>query len=636
MLDNFSTQRITWNKANNRVYSPIKANSGDTNGRTLEVQILNGGTVEDLTGKSVNLAWRTKDGAFNGLDVFEAVDATKGMFKIKYTTGMLSNVGELSASIVIIGTNERIESSSFVITVERSNVNDASVQSENSFTSLTTALAEVQDIDNKFNNVNAQLAQTTRQEMERENANLISIDNSNHLKHPIDSFATYRQVKDWNPADSTDKVFAPVIGKHGGILYVFWRSASDHVSNDGKIKMKKSADNGLTWETTERVVLSNTPNMYIYNMNFISTTSGLFTLVFFYRDARQKCHTAFINSINFGETWSNPLPLPKPNDVEETALCGAHTIKGGVIYQTGYTLDHRVYIIKSSNQGLNWELVGYVSQTVKMNEASITYVPKDDKFYLVARSGVMKAGVTPYGDYENFMIVGESKDAITWSTFYDIPVYGHAPWTALLSDDKLIVTYANRSRKYNDKLYSCDMVILRKGQPITNTRRFNRSDNFDSYYSGVINDGTHTHIIYYQEKTALRYHRFISGQLNLFARNEAIPTVAVNDYENSSFLQGYWKTNEKYMHSWQLEKINLDLTSYTVREFTIKQPLTVRGVFVGAMLQSSDAGKMEILDNFTCQAKFKNSTTVRVVIRNVTGSNLVVNDVDLRLFIVGE
>ena len=158
MLDNFSTQQITWNKANNRVYSPIKANSGDTNGRTLEVQILNGGTVEDLTGKSVNLAWRTKDGAFNGLDVFEAIDATKGMFKIKYTTGMLSNVGELSASIVIIGTNERIESSSFVIIVERSNVNDASVQSENSFTSLTTALAEVQDIDNKFNNVNAQLA----------------------------------------------------------------------------------------------------------------------------------------------------------------------------------------------------------------------------------------------------------------------------------------------------------------------------------------------------------------------------------------------------------------------------------------------------------------------------------------------
>lgn len=175
MLDNFSTQRITWNKANNRVYSPIKANSGDTNGRTLEVQILNGGTVEDLTGKSVNLAWRTKDGAFNGLDVFEAIDATKGMFKITYTTGMLSNVGVLSASIVIIGTNERIESSSFTITVERSNVDDTSVQSENSFTSLTTALAEVQDIDNKFNNVNAQLAQkATRKEVDDKVSQIVS------------------------------------------------------------------------------------------------------------------------------------------------------------------------------------------------------------------------------------------------------------------------------------------------------------------------------------------------------------------------------------------------------------------------------------------------------------------------------
>ena len=167
MLDNFSTQQITWNKANNRVYSPIKANSGDTNGRTLEVQILNGGTVEDLTGKSVNLAWRTKDGAFNGLDVFEAVDATKGIFKIKYTTGMLSNVGMLSASIVIIGTNERIESSSFVIIVERSNVNDASVQSENSFTTLTAALVRVEGLEGSYaprlDSLDAQLAQTKNQ-----------------------------------------------------------------------------------------------------------------------------------------------------------------------------------------------------------------------------------------------------------------------------------------------------------------------------------------------------------------------------------------------------------------------------------------------------------------------------------------
>jgi len=184
LLDNFSTQQITWNTANNRVYSPIKANSGDTNGRTLEVQILNGGTVEDLTGKSVNLAWRTKDGAFNGLDVFEAVDATKGIFKIKYTTGMLSNVGMLSASIVIIGTNERIESSSFVIIVERSNVNDASVQSENSFTSLTTALAEVQDIDNKFNNVNAQLARTEKQKQNVMNTQV----RQNGRRRPLLSF----------------------------------------------------------------------------------------------------------------------------------------------------------------------------------------------------------------------------------------------------------------------------------------------------------------------------------------------------------------------------------------------------------------------------------------------------------------
>ena len=143
-LDNFRTQKIIWDRANKKIFEAIEASSGDSNGRKLVVQIINQEVTESLSGKTLSLGWKSRNGA-KGLDAFNAVDASKGIFEIYYTTEMLSNIGNLEASLILIDSTSRIESSTFTISVRPSTVDDESVESENSFTALTEALVKVND-----------------------------------------------------------------------------------------------------------------------------------------------------------------------------------------------------------------------------------------------------------------------------------------------------------------------------------------------------------------------------------------------------------------------------------------------------------------------------------------------------------
>ena len=148
MLDNFRETAITWDKANRKVYESLRVSAGDNKGRKLSVQVVNGGVIESLSGASLSLFWETKDKAHKGLDAFTAVDATKGEFEIYYTTGMLSNEGTLNANLVLVDTSGRVVSEPFTITVFKG-IDDDAIQSSDSFTALTEALAQVGTINNK-------------------------------------------------------------------------------------------------------------------------------------------------------------------------------------------------------------------------------------------------------------------------------------------------------------------------------------------------------------------------------------------------------------------------------------------------------------------------------------------------------
>ena len=155
MLNEFRSQKIIWDIANREVYEKIEAHEGDSNGRKLIVQVINANVVENLTGANLSLAWRL--GESEGLDAFRDVDISKGIFEIYYTTEMLSNVGTVKASLVLVDTKGRIESKPFDIKIYKSNVDDDAVQSSNSFTALTQALVKVNDFDNRLNNTNKRI-----------------------------------------------------------------------------------------------------------------------------------------------------------------------------------------------------------------------------------------------------------------------------------------------------------------------------------------------------------------------------------------------------------------------------------------------------------------------------------------------
>lgn len=146
MLDQFRSIDITWDKANKRIYDNVKAVSSDEQGRKLVVQILNNNQVEDLTGASLNLFWETKSKHYQGLDLFDVVDAEKGIFEIYFTTGMLSNIGRLNAHLHLLDGNGAITSELFKIHVSKG-IDTEAVESEDSFSALTESLNRVAEIE---------------------------------------------------------------------------------------------------------------------------------------------------------------------------------------------------------------------------------------------------------------------------------------------------------------------------------------------------------------------------------------------------------------------------------------------------------------------------------------------------------
>lgn len=142
VLENFLIDvDVLWDRVGKELYEKPDARAG----RKMRVRVVNRGVVEDLTGYTLNLGWRNaKDETKFGLDAFTAVDITKGIFEIAYTSGMLSNYGVLIGTLQLVpSTGGAIESNNFMITVKRSGVDAEAIQSESSFQALEIALVQV-------------------------------------------------------------------------------------------------------------------------------------------------------------------------------------------------------------------------------------------------------------------------------------------------------------------------------------------------------------------------------------------------------------------------------------------------------------------------------------------------------------
>ena len=183
MLNDFRNVDVIWDKATKNFVKKIRVASSDERGRKLTVQVVNGGQVENLTGSTLSLYWITENKEHQGLDGFTQVDATQGIFEIFYTTEMLGNIGKLRANLHLIDEIGAVSSEQFFIEVFLG-VDSEAVQSNDSFSALTQALAEVQTIKEdeieRVANEDARKANETVRlsaETDRKNAETIRLTN---------------------------------------------------------------------------------------------------------------------------------------------------------------------------------------------------------------------------------------------------------------------------------------------------------------------------------------------------------------------------------------------------------------------------------------------------------------------------
>lgn len=154
-IEQFKTDEVILSNINQDSIPRQVVMQGEKDGRSLTVQVTNGGVVETQAGLNLNLGWKhrtAKDKEGNliqGLDAFTPIDRETGLFRIEYASSM-AQPGTIDAEIQFVTSTSVTKSQPFIITVKPSTVDDSAVESESSFTVLQEALSHVSKYDEKI------------------------------------------------------------------------------------------------------------------------------------------------------------------------------------------------------------------------------------------------------------------------------------------------------------------------------------------------------------------------------------------------------------------------------------------------------------------------------------------------------
>lgn len=138
-------------------YTPIYSVQYDYNSRFYNVTILNQSQPLDLTGLRVVVAGKKPDGK----DIFNSckiLDAEKGQIQLELTEQMNAVKGVSEYALELFSDNGMLSSQPFQLKVTKSTISK-DVTSSSELSALTNALSEVKNIDNRFSETNAQLAE---------------------------------------------------------------------------------------------------------------------------------------------------------------------------------------------------------------------------------------------------------------------------------------------------------------------------------------------------------------------------------------------------------------------------------------------------------------------------------------------
>lgn len=148
-------------------YVPLYTVQYDYNSRFYEITILNNSQPLDLTGIRVIVAGKKPDGK-EVLNSCEVLDAKKGLIQLELTEQMNAVNGASEYALELFSADGMLSSQPFKLIVTRSTISK-SVESSKELGALKDALNEVQNIDQRFAETNAQLStRATKIEVEIE------------------------------------------------------------------------------------------------------------------------------------------------------------------------------------------------------------------------------------------------------------------------------------------------------------------------------------------------------------------------------------------------------------------------------------------------------------------------------------
>ena len=140
VLENFIVDApIIWDRVGKKIFE----NPHVKQGRKMRVQITNAGMVEDLSEYTLALGWKHTVSGVDGLDVFEdGSEANVGIFEMAYTENLMTNLGNLKASLVLTSVEDMVvaESNDFYVKVDDSPFGADAEQGVGSYTRLAQIL----------------------------------------------------------------------------------------------------------------------------------------------------------------------------------------------------------------------------------------------------------------------------------------------------------------------------------------------------------------------------------------------------------------------------------------------------------------------------------------------------------------
>lgn len=141
---------------NKKPFQTITANKGEVGSRFIKINIVDNSTPVDLTGVTISLYAKKPDGkkVFNSVTI---EDKTNGVVLAELTSQILSVVGIVRLTLLLVKDGSKLASKQFLVNVDESIVDDEAIESTNEFTALVDALGRVNNIDSRFEEVDSQL-----------------------------------------------------------------------------------------------------------------------------------------------------------------------------------------------------------------------------------------------------------------------------------------------------------------------------------------------------------------------------------------------------------------------------------------------------------------------------------------------